>query len=128
MTQSLFSRCVWCVLRVLCGVGLWFRLAFAGLAGRSARTNLLEWLFVEERRRLKIIPNARGEKPVLKLMFAAMKRAAERWKAIRITEFERRQMAAVRAELDKEYEAQIGLGRPTSKEKHSEKISSTSRT
>ncbi|WP_419906913.1 IS256 family transposase [Hoeflea sp.] len=96
---------------------------------RSVRTtNLLERLFVEERRRLKIIPNAWGEKPVLKLMFAAMTRAAERWKAIRITEFERRQMAAVRAELDKEYEAQIGLGKPTSKEKHSEKISSTSRT
>ena len=28
-------------------------------------TNLLERLFVEERRRLKIIPNAFGEKPVL---------------------------------------------------------------
>ncbi len=32
-----------------------------------------------ERRRLKLIPNAFGEKPVLKLMFAAMTRAAERW-------------------------------------------------
>ena len=58
-------------------------------------TNLLERLFVEERRRLKIIPNAFGEKPVLKLMFGAMIRAAERWRAIRITDFERRQMAAV---------------------------------
>src|SRR3712207_5186697 len=36
---------------------------------RSTRTtNLLERLFVEERR-LKIIPNGFGEKPVLKLMF-----------------------------------------------------------
>ena len=34
-------------------------------------TNLLERLFVEERRRLKIIPNAFGERPVLKLMFGA---------------------------------------------------------
>ena len=35
---------------------------------RSTRTtNLLERLFVEERRRLKIIPNGFGEKPVLKL-------------------------------------------------------------
>ena len=50
-------------------------------------TNLLERLFVEERRRLKIIPNAFGEKPVLKLMFGAMIRAAERWRSIRITEF-----------------------------------------
>ena len=40
-------------------------------------TNLLERLFVEERRRPKIIPNAFGERPVLKLMFGAMTRAAE---------------------------------------------------
>ncbi|WP_292385443.1 transposase [Mesorhizobium sp.] len=59
-------------------------------------TNLLERLFVEERRRLKIIPNAFGEKPALKLMFGSMIRAAERWRAIRITDFERRQMTAVR--------------------------------
>jgi len=49
-------------------------------------TNLLERLFVEERRRLKIIPNAFGEKPVLKFMFGAMIRAAERWRAIRVTD------------------------------------------
>jgi transposase-like protein len=35
-------------------------------------TNLLERLFVEARRRLKIIPNAFGEKPMLKLVFGAM--------------------------------------------------------
>ena len=70
-------------------------------------TNLLERLFVEERRRLKIIPNAFGERPVLKLMFGAMTRAAERWRAIRFTEFERRQIAAVRQDLDQEYQAQI---------------------
>src|SRR3546814_9731649 len=52
---------------------------------RATRTtNLLERLFLEERRRLKIIPNAFGEKAVLKLMFAAMTRAAERWRAIKI--------------------------------------------
>jgi hypothetical protein len=34
-------------------------------------------LFGEECRRLKIVPNAFGEKPVLKLMFAALIRAAE---------------------------------------------------
>ena len=33
-------------------------------------TNLLERLFVEERRRFKIIPNAFGEKAALKLMLA----------------------------------------------------------
>jgi putative transposase len=70
-------------------------------------TNLLERLFVEERRRLKIIPNGFGEKPVLKLMFGALIRAAERWRGLRFTEFELRQIAAVRKELDQEYQASI---------------------
>ena len=91
-------------------------------------TNLLERLFVEERRRLKIIPNAFGEKPVLKLMFGAMIRAAERWRAIRITDFERRQMALVRQELDHEYEARNGLGSKTSADAPRSKLSSSSRT
>ena len=59
-------------------------------------TNLPERLFVEGGRRPKIIPNAFGEKPVFKLMFGAMIHAAERWRAIRVTDFERRQMEAVR--------------------------------
>jgi putative transposase len=91
-------------------------------------TNLLERLFVEERRRLKIIPNAFGEKAVLKLVFGAMLRAAERWRSIRITEFERRQMAAVRRELDQEYEAQTGLDVSRSKHTPATKIPSSSRT
>ena len=72
-------------------------------------TNLLERLFVEERRRLKIIPNAFGEKPVLKLMFGAMIRAAERWRTIKITTFEQRQLDAQRKELNQGYEAESGL-------------------
>ena len=91
-------------------------------------TNLLERLFVEERRRLKIIPNAFGEKAVLKLMFGAMIRAAERWRAIRVSELERRQMRAAREELDHEYEAQNGLATKTSAPEHRTKISSTTRT
>jgi transposase-like protein len=91
-------------------------------------TNLLERLFVEERRRLKIIPNAFGEKPVLKLMFGAMIRAAERWRAIRVTDFERRQMAVVRQELDQEYEARNGLAKQPSAGAAQSKLSSTSRT
>jgi transposase-like protein len=91
-------------------------------------TNLLERLFVEERRRLKIIPNAFGEKPVLKLMFGAMIRAAERWRAIRITDFERRQMAAVRKELDELYAAENGLDKPSLKDASQSKLSSKSRT
>ncbi len=96
---------------------------------RATRTtNLLERLFLEERRRLKIIPNAFGEKAVLKLMFAAMTRAAERWRAVKITDFERRQMAALRAELDQEYEAHNGLKHGASKAKPQPKLSSRSRT
>jgi hypothetical protein len=39
-------------------------------------TNLLERLFLEERRRTKIIPHAFGERPVSKRMYAAVIRAA----------------------------------------------------
>ena len=60
-----------------------------------------------ERQRLKIIPNGFGEKPVLKLIFGALIRAADRWRGLRFTEFEQRQIAAVRKELDQEYEASI---------------------
>ena len=70
-------------------------------------TNLLERLFVEERRRLKIIPNGFGEKPVLKLMFGALIRAAERWRGLRFSEFELRQLKTVRKELDEEYQTAI---------------------
>ena len=90
-------------------------------------TNLLERLFVEERRRLKIIPNGFGERAVLKLMFSAMTRAAERWHAVRITDFERRQMAAVKRELDQEYEARVGLTK-SSTDASKARISSTHRT
>ncbi|HEX6112390.1 MAG TPA: IS256 family transposase [Geminicoccaceae bacterium] len=96
---------------------------------RATRTtNLLERLFVEERRRLKIIPNAFGEKAVLKLMFGAMARAAERWRSIRITEFERRQMAALRQELEHDYEAHVGLNPAHSKRAPANQIPSKSRT
>ena len=58
---------------------------------------------------MKIIPNGFGEKPALKLMFGAMIRVAERWRAINLTDFERRQLAALRKKIDQEYEAQSGL-------------------
>ena len=96
---------------------------------RATRTtNLLERLFAEERRRLKITPNAWGEKAVLKLMFAAIIRASERWWAIKITDFERRQMAALREELDQEYEAGNGLVKTTSTEQAHANLSSRKRT
>ena len=91
-------------------------------------TNLLERLFVEERRRLKIIPNAFGERAVLKLMFGALIRAADRWRSVKVTEFERRQITAVRKELDQEYEAAVGLVAKPSKDEVNARKSSNSRT
>jgi transposase-like protein len=63
-------------------------------------TNLLERLFGEERRRTKVISNAFGEPVVLKLVYAAFIRAGERWRSLRMTESERRQLAAIRNELE----------------------------
>jgi transposase-like protein len=70
-------------------------------------TNLLERLFLEERRRTKIIPNAFGERPVLKLMYAAMIRAADRWRGITVGEFEQRQLRAIREELDRAHAERV---------------------
>ena len=70
-------------------------------------TNLLERLFLEERRRTKIIPNAFGERPVLKLMYAAMIRAADRLRGITVGEFEQRQLRAIREELDRAHAERV---------------------
>jgi hypothetical protein len=55
-------------------------------------------------------------------------RASERWRSIKVTEFERRQLAAVRKELDQEYEAHVGLKTQLSKDATPLKISSNPRT
>jgi transposase-like protein len=68
---------------------------------------LLERLFLEERRRTKIIPHAFGERPVLKLMYAAVIRAAERWRGIAVGEFEQRQLRAVREELGRAHAERV---------------------
>lgn len=70
-------------------------------------TNLLERLFLEERRRTKIIPHAFGERPVLKLMYAAVIRAADRWRGIAIGEFEQRQLRAIRDELSRAHAERV---------------------
>jgi hypothetical protein len=61
-------------------------------------------------------------------MFGALIRAAERWRSIKITEFEHRQITAVRKELDQEYEAAVGLNIQQSKGGAQTKISSNSQT
>jgi putative transposase len=40
-------------------------------------------------------------------MFGALIRAAERWRGLRFTEFEFRQIAAVRKDLDDEYQTSV---------------------
>lgn len=66
-------------------------------------TNLLERLFGEERRRMKIVANAFGERAVLKLMYAALIRASESWRGIAVKPLERKQLQVVGEELDAEY-------------------------
>jgi putative transposase len=70
-------------------------------------TNLLERLFLEERRRTKIVPHAFGERPVLQLMYAAVIRAADRWRGIIAGEFEQRQLRAIRDELNRAHTARV---------------------
>jgi transposase-like protein len=70
-------------------------------------TDLREWLFLEERRRTKIIPNTFGERPALRLMYAAVIRAAERWRGIAVGEFEQRQLRAIRDELGRAHAERV---------------------
>lgn len=58
-------------------------------------------------------------------MFAAMTRASKRWLAIRITEFKRRQLAAVRNDLDAEYRKHVGTADAPAASAHPERISSS---
>ena len=92
-------------------------------------TNLLERLFVEERRRSKIIPNFfHGERPVLKLMYAALIRASDRWRGVRLTPFESRQLDAIRAELDQEHAKRTAPAVRSTEAKSPSSISSKVRT
>ena len=67
-------------------------------------TNVLERLFLEERRRMKAVVHAFGERAVLKLMYAALIRSAESWRGIAISAFEARQLSVSREELDQNHE------------------------
>jgi putative transposase len=75
-------------------------------------TNLLERLFLEARRRTKVIPHAFGERPVLKLLYAAVIRAADRWRGLTIGEFEQRQLRAIREELNRAHTARVAPAVP----------------
>jgi transposase-like protein len=66
---------------------------------RVRTTNLAERSFEEERRRTKVIPRLIGEKAALRLVFATMIRAADRWCRVSINDIERHQLKLLRAEL-----------------------------
>jgi hypothetical protein len=48
---------------------------------------------------MKVIANAFGERPMLKLMYAALVRATAQWRGITVT-FERRQCEVIRQEVN----------------------------
>lgn len=66
---------------------------------RVRTTNLAERSFVEERRRTKVIPRFPDERAAMKLVFATMIRAAQRWCRVSISDLERHQLRLLRAEL-----------------------------
>lgn len=66
---------------------------------RIRTTNLLERSFVEERRRTKVIPRFFTEKSCLKLVFATLWRASQRWQGVRMSDIEVQQLRALRQEL-----------------------------
>jgi putative transposase len=66
---------------------------------RVRTTNLAERSFVEERRRTKVIPRFPDEKAAMKLVFATLIRAADRWCRVSISDLERHQLRLLRAEL-----------------------------
>ena len=66
---------------------------------RVRTTNLAERGFEEERRRTKVIPRLMSEQATMKLAFATMIRAAERWCRVSINDLERHQLKLLRIEL-----------------------------
>ena len=62
-------------------------------------TNLIERSFVEERRRSKVIPRFFDEKSCLKLVFATLWRASQRWRKVRFSEHEQAQVRRLRLAL-----------------------------
>jgi len=66
---------------------------------RVRTTNLAERGFEEERRRTKVIPRLMSEQATMKLAFATMIRASERWCRVSVNDIERQQLKLLRAEL-----------------------------
>lgn len=85
-------------------------------------TNLLERLFEENRRRTKVLPHAFGERPMLKLMFAAVIRAAEKWRKLKVTNFEREQLRQLREETNERFKRRHTPAVPSAPSAFSSKV------
>jgi putative transposase len=66
---------------------------------RVRTTNLLERSFLEERRRTRTIPRFFTERSCLKLVFATLWRASQRWQGVRMSHIERQQLRLLRRQL-----------------------------
>lgn len=66
---------------------------------RIRTTNLLERAFLEERRRTKTVPRFFTERSCLKLAFATLWRASQRWRRVKMTEVELKRLWKLRKEL-----------------------------
>jgi transposase-like protein len=62
-------------------------------------TNLIERSFLEERRRTKIIPRFFDERSCVKLVYATLVRASQRWRRIPMTDRHREQLRQLRQAL-----------------------------
>ncbi len=60
---------------------------------------MIERSFLEERRRTKIIPRFFDKRSCLKLVYATLVRASQRWQRIRITDAERAHLLRLRQAL-----------------------------
>lgn len=70
-------------------------LKLPSLHQRTVRTtNLAERGFEEERRRAKVLPRFRSERECLKLVFGVLWRTSERWRKVKFTTLEKKQLEA----------------------------------
>jgi len=69
---------------------------------RIRTTNLIERAFAEQRRRTKVIPRFFDERSCLKLVFASLWQASERWQRVSFSDFELAMLRHLRRELELE--------------------------
>ncbi len=78
-------------------------------------TNLMERSFVEERRRTKVIPRFMGEQSGIKLIFATLWRVSMRWRGVRFSEHEQRQLARLYNRMRQEDRELVEVVKPVTR-------------